>query len=309
MQIGRIVTIGFFDGVHIGHRYVLDCLYDEAQKRHLEPYVLTFRQPPREVLDATFRPQLLMTCEERLAQIRRYAPLGNRFGCIGERVWVIDFREVYRMTAEVFMTGLQQWGRVQAIVMGYDHRFGSDNLPDLQAYEAIGAKMGISIVPIPQYAPATDPALRVSSTTIRALLQAGEIERANQYLCTLYRIEGEVVHGKGIGRQIGFPTANIQPDTAEKCIPKEGVYAGYLEQEPTNGQAHRQPAIINIGHNPTVGNATQTIEVHIPHWTGDLYGQRVAILLKKRLREERKFQDINALREQIAQDIIHIKGV
>lgn len=302
MQVGRIVTIGFFDGLHIGHRYVLDCLYNEAQKRHLEPYVLTFRQPPREVLDAAFRPQLLMTFEERITRIRRYAPLENRFGCIGGRVWVIDFREVYRMTAEMFMTGLQQRGRVQAIVMGYDHRFGSDNLSAFQDYEAIGAKLGISIVSVAQYAPA-DPALQVSSTTIRALLQAGEIERANQFLCAMYRMEGEVVHGKGIGRKIGFPTANIQPCNAEKCIPKEGVYAGYMDRTAVSGQRSRRPALINIGRNPTVGNTAQTIEVHIPHWTGDLYGQRVAILFRKRLRGECKFQNLNALREQIEQDI------
>jgi riboflavin kinase/FMN adenylyltransferase len=180
--------------------------------------------------------------------------------------------------------------------MGYDHRFGSDRLSQIQDYRLVAQSIGVEIIKQGEY---IDGEWHVSSTEIRQALLNGNVIVANELLGRNYTLNGVVVRGKGIGRTIGFPTANIQPETPEKIIPKSGVYAVQARTSTSSWM----PAILNIGTNPTIGNNKQTIELHIPHFDENLYGQHIFVKFVRHIREERKFLDTNALREQIKKDI------
>lgn len=282
----RIATIGFFDGVHRGHRFLFEQLCYEAQARGLEPLVVTFRQHPREVLQSDYVPQLLTTLDERLSLLQSQTP----------EVLVLDFQDIQTLTAEEFMLRLRDEHGVRVLLMGYDHMFGSDRLRHTTDYVRIGQRIGIEVLSIREY---VDGEWHISSTEIRQALQNGNILIANELLGYPYSLTGVVVEGNRIGRTIGFPTANIRPNDPNKIIPKTGVYTGQV----TLDHSPLVPSIINIGTNPTVGNTEQTIEVHIPNLDADLYGQRLTILFTRFLREERKFDSLLALREQIQTDL------
>ena len=289
--MSRIATIGFFDGVHLGHRYVFECLLNKAKEQHLDPLIVTFRQHPREVLQDGYVPELLTTLEERKALLESFA-----------ETLVLDFGDIYRLTAEQFMVYLRDRYDVRVILMGYDHRFGSDRLCAYRDYAAAGAEAGVEIEQLPQYMPQTASAgdglpQHVSSTEIRTLLQTGKAADANELLGYPYTLTGTVVHGNGIGRELGFPTANIRLD-ANKLVPEEGVYKA---ETCIYGVWHK--AVLNIGSNPTIGNKVQTIEVHIPDYQGDLYGQEIQIRVLNRLRDEQRFANRVALAAQIQRDI------
>ena len=271
-------TIGFFDGVHSGHRYLIEQLKEAAAQQQLKSAVITFENHPKEVLIGK-SPSLLTTFDERIALLKSLNP---------DQIYCFNFEIVKDMTAREFMTILHNQCEVDALLMGYDHRFGSDQLNNIEDYIHIGEDVGIKIIP-QQQAPEGD----VSSTKIRHALSEGNIHTANNYLGYSYHLSGTVVHGRGIGHQIGFPTANIQTDS-QKLIPKAGVYA--VE---TNG--HK--AIVNIGTNPTVGNSEETIELHIPAFEGELYGQKIDIRFIRRLRDEKKFASLEELTRQIKSDI------
>lgn len=293
--MSRIATIGFFDGVHLGHRYVFDCLLKKAKEQHLEPLIVTFRQHPREVLQDGYVPELLTTPEERRALLESYA-----------ETLVLDFCDIYRLTAEQFMVLLRDQYDVRVILMGYDHRFGSDRLFSHRDYAAAGEKAGVRIEQLPQYMPQTASAgdglpQHVSSTEIRTLLRTGKAADANELLGYPYTLTGTVVHGNGIGRELGFPTANIRLD-ANKLVPEEGVYKADTY---VYGVWHK--AVLNIGSNPTIGNKAQTIEVHIIDYQNDIYGQKIQIRVLNRLRDEQRFADRVALAAQIQQDIAACK--
>ncbi len=301
----RIATIGFFDGVHVGHRYVFAQLREEATKRGLRPTIVTFRQHPREVLEDGYHPQLLTTLAEREELLREQ--LGTDSNAAEQDLIVLDFSEVYRLTAEQFMLLLHEQYGVEAIVMGYDHRFGCDRLCDRQDYIEAGQKTGVEVITLAQYRPQVSFAedglpQHVSSTEVRALLQEGKVEEANELLGYAYRMTGEVIHGNEIGKRIGFPTANLS--VAEgKLIPLSGVYAAEVQE--IDDRTVYFPAVVNIGNNPTVGNTHQTIEVHIltlePNT--DLYGKTLRLALTKRLRNEQRFDTLDELQIQIQKDI------
>ncbi len=290
--MSRIATIGFFDGVHLGHRYVFDCLLNTAKQQHLLPLIVTFRQHPREVLQDGYVPQLLTTLQERKALLDTFA-----------ETLVLDFNDVCMLTAEQFMIFLRDTYDVHTILMGYDHRFGCDRLPTHQDYIQVGEKNGIQVIVLPQYMPQVASAgdglpQHVSSTEIRTLLQKGDITAANDLLGYPYTLTGTVVHGNGIGRQLGFPTANISLPDTHKLVPREGVYKA---EACLLNQTYK--AVLNIGCNPTVGNSERTIEVHIIGYQNDLYDRQVQVRLLARLRNERRFENTNALALQINQDI------
>lgn len=290
--MSRIATIGFFDGVHLGHRYVFDCLLRKAKEQHLAPLIVTFRQHPREVLQNGYVPELLTTLEERRALLETYA-----------ETIVLDFGDIYRLTAGQFMGYLRDQYDVRAILMGYDHRFGSDRLVSHRDYVSAGEKAGVQVEQLPQYMPQVDSAgdglpQHVSSTEIRSLLQMGKAADANELLGYPYTLAGTVVHGNGIGRDLGFPTANIRLQDSHKLIPCEGVYKA---EASIDNRWHK--AVLNIGSNPTIGNKAQTIEVHIIDYQNDIYGQAIQVRLLRRLRDEQRFADRAALAAQIQQDI------
>ncbi len=308
-HLKRIATIGFFDGVHVGHRYVFTQLKEEAAKRALQPTIVTFRQHPREVLENGYHPLLLTTLSEREELL--YEQIGNDDSQDRQNLIVLDFANICNLSAEQFMRLLHEQYGVEAIVMGYDHRFGCDRLYDRQDYVKIGKQIGIDVITLGQYRPQVSFAedglpQHVSSTEIRALLQNGKIEETNELLGYDYRMTGTVVHGNEIGKRIGFPTANLSV-AAEKLIPQEGVYQAKVESIDKEKSLYN--AVVNIGNNPTIGNTHQTIEVHIPALepNADLYGKTVRLSFLKRLRNEQHFDTLEELQAQIRKDIEAIR--
>ncbi len=283
--MSRIATIGFFDGVHRGHQYLFEQLRRIADERQLTPLIVTFEEHPRAVLQADFIPQLLTTPAERKALLELY----------GEVV-MLPFEEVQPLTAAQFMRRLKEEYDVRVILMGYDHRFGSDGLKHSQAYRALGAETGIEVLTMHEY---VEGEWHVSSTEIRRALENGNVAVAAELLGRPYSLSGTVVHGRGIGRSLGFPTANIAPENVHKILPRAGVYSVRVT---TSGMAQR-PAMLNIGTNPTVGNSDLTIEVHIPSFKGDLYGEQMEIQFDRFIREERRFNSLQELQEQIKADV------
>ena len=283
--MSRIATIGFFDGVHKGHQFLFAQVCKMAEQEGMQPLIVTFDQHPRAVLQNDYIPQLITSLEERRALLQQYA-----------EVLVLPVGQIQALTAQQFMSFLKDEYDVQKIVMGYDHRFGSDKLNQIHDYRLVAQSIGMEIIKQGEY---IDGEWHVSSTEIRQALLNGNVVVANELLGRGYALNGVVVRGKGIGHTIGFPTANIQPETPEKIIPKSGVYAVQARTSTSSWM----PAILNIGPNPTIGNNQQTIELHSPHFEENIYGQQVSIVFVRYIREERKFLNIDSLREQIKQDI------
>ncbi len=272
-----------------------------AHERGLRPLVVTFEQHPSKVLSSDYTPRLLNTYSERIARLQRVLS-ELPFGADAE-VAVLNFSEVYRLEAQSFIALLYAQYDVRAILMGYDHRFGSDCLSDKQDYLDAAKPTGMEILFLPQFCPQVSFAedglpQHVSSTDIRTLLRAGRVGEANELLGYPYSLQGVVVHGNGIGRQIGFPTANISLSDPYKLLPEAGVYTGQVQID-----AETRPALINIGTNPTVGNHRQTVEVHIPAFDRDIYNKEIQVTFTARLRDERKFDSLEALRTQIQHDL------
>lgn len=274
----KIATIGFFDGVHKGHQFLFSHLRTIGEERGLAPLIVTFDDHPRAVLESDYIPQLLTSREEREKQLNQY----------GE-VLMLSFAEVQPLTALEFMTRLRDEYDVAAILMGYDHRFGSDKLKHPQDYRRIGEQCGVEVLTLGEY---IENEWHVSSTEIRSALENGNIAMANDLLGHPYVVRGRVVHGKAIGRTIGFPTANIAPLEPHKIIPKSGVYIA-LVNTPTRDDA---PAFVNI-------DANKLIEVYVPSFKGDLYDQILKIRFVRFLREEKHFDTLEELRAQIKEDV------
>ncbi len=281
--------------MHRGHRFLLAQLRATAEREGLESAVVTFREHPKMLLTGQ-SPALLTTTEERLRLL-------SQTGI--DHLICLDFAAVQQLTAEAFMRLLHEQYGVDILLMGYDHRFGSDRLVAIDDYIARGEAAGIR-VRLQEQAPAG----AVSSTRIRRALQAGHISEANELLGYAYTLSGTVVHGRGLGHQLGFPTANIEPE-ALKLIPAPGVYvtrcAGILPAEMSI--VNCQLSITNVGSNPTVGNTDTTIETHIPDFRGDLYGRHVTLTFLRRIRGEQRFPSLDALRRQITADILELRKV
>ena len=284
--MSRIATIGFFDGVHTGHQFLFGQLRSEADARGLEPLIITFDVHPRDVLQSDYMPQLLTTLDERKALLRTYA-----------EVVVLPFADIHALTAAEFMERIKAQYEVSVLLMGYDHQFGSDRLRKPQDYRRVGEQCGIEVLTMPEFVAGE---WHVSSTEIRQALENGNIAVANELLGRPYSLTGLVVHGKGIGHTIGFPTANVQPDDPCQIIPKAGVYVGKIKNSKLKIQNSELPAFVNI-------DTKGIIEVHIPAFKGDLYGQPMTIQFMRFLREERQFKNLEALREQIKADIDSIR--
>jgi riboflavin kinase/FMN adenylyltransferase len=274
----HIATIGFFDGVHKGHRFLFEHLRSEADKRGLKPLIITFDEHPRAALQTDYVPQLLTTVEERKSLLTAF----------GEVV-IMPFAEIQPLKATEFMQRLKTDYGVSVLLMGYDHRFGSDRLKHPQDYRRVGAQCGIEVLTMSEY---VDGELHVSSSEIRLALENGNIVVANELLGRPYALRGQVVHGKGLGRTIGFPTANIEPQSPHKIIPKAGVYTA-LVNTPMRDDA---PAFVNI-------DRSGLIEVYVPSFKGDLYGQLLNIRFTRFIREEKTFSCLEELRQQIKADV------
>ena len=291
--MGQIATIGFFDGVHKGHRYLFKQLNEEAAARGLKPLIVTFEEHPRTVLQSDYIPKLLSTKEERKALLSAY----------GEVV-MLRFSTIRDLTAEQFMIRLKEEYGVEVLLMGYDHRFGSDGLRNPEDYCRVGAKQGIEVLRMEEYQDGTQ---HVSSTEIRTALEKGDVERAKELLGRPYALFGKVVHGKGLGRTIGFPTANIEPEEPNKIIPMAGVYevkvkGERLKDEGVNELANERVSGLGVRGMCNI-DAKGTIEVHLLGYKGNLYGQSLTIQFMQFIRKERQFHSLDELQQQIKADV------
>ena len=278
----KIATIGFFDGVHRGHRFLFAQLHEHAKHHQLTPAIYTFDCHPKELLTGQ-APAMLTTHDERKALLQNY----------GE-VHFLDFAAVQQLTAEQFMCYLKEQEGVETLLMGYDHHFGSDRLKGFHEYEKIAHKIGLHIERAHECLVDGVP---VSSSRIRKLMAAAQIDQVNRLLGYTYSVSGVVEHGNAIGATLGFPTANIRLDSA-KQLPAVGVYSVVAQ---VNGVEYK--ALANIGTNPTVGNDHLSLEVHLLDFQGNLYDQPLTISFLSFLREEKKFASLDELKLQIAEDI------
>ena len=282
-----VATIGFFDGVHLGHRHLINQVKMAASLNGWCSSIITFPTHPRQVIQSDYQPLLLSSPEEKV-ELLDTTGIDN---CI-----LLPFtRELSQLTAREFMQLLYDNYKVRMLVIGYDHRFGHNRAETFEDYCRYGQELGIHIMQATAYTQELD---KVSSSAIRRALQAGEISTATKYLGYNYFMQGTIVGGYQVGRKIGFPTANLQVDFPNKLIPSTGVYAVRVS---VNGQNYK--GMLNIGHRPTINNGTDlSIEVHILNFEGDIYHQPMRIEFIEFLRPEAKFQSVDELVLQIQKD-------
>lgn len=284
---GLAATVGFFDGVHAGHRALIRQLREVAREREQATAAFTFPVHPRRVLQSDYRPQLLDSFEEKLA---RLAETDVDY-CV-----VLDFTPALAaLTARAFMEQLSAEWRVRTLVVGYDHRFGHGRAEGFEEYVAHGREVGMEVLRGTPYLLADGTA--VSSSRIRALLAECRVEEAARMLTVPYRLRGHVVSGQRIGRTMGFPTANLAVDEPLKVRPGDGVYAvrAWLR-----GAAYR--GMLSIGNRPTLGNQPTAVEVHLLDFAGEIYGEALEVEFVRHLRANRRFDSLEALREQLLRD-------
>lgn len=285
---GYVATIGFFDGVHLGHRHLIADVRREAHERGLQSMVVTFANHPREVTGNGTVPQLLTTPAEK-------ATLLTAAGI--DRCEVLTFdKTLAMMSASEFMERIlrQQYG-VEVLVIGYDNRFGNGRHAGFDDYVAYGKSLGIEVIRSEVF---TSGDLQVSSSAIRSLIKSGDMRSANAALGYTYSLSGVIVSGTQTGHTIGFPTANIDPASVGKLIPASGVYAVRV----TTADGSQWEGMMNIGHRPTFHGEGMTIEVNIFGLEADLYGQTLQVSVVDRLRAEQCYESSEALRHQLEAD-------
>lgn len=285
MRKGFALTIGFFDGVHQGHRYLLQQLEELAAANGLSAAAVTFDRHPRTVVQSDFVPSLLTTQEEKLALLSE---------AFNGKIIVLPFtKELSEMTAKEFMqNNLREKLNAELLLMGYNHRFGHGG-GNPEDYVIWGQETGIKVCLAKALA-----GEKVSSSRIRNLISLGEVKKANNLLGYPYFLTGKVTEGKQIGRQIGFPTANLTlPE--QKLMPACGVYAVWV----TMPDHSKRGGMLCIGHRPTVEqNGEISVEVHIFDFNGNLYGTSISIDFIEKLRDERHFDSLEELQKQLILD-------
>ena len=284
-----VVTTGTFDGVHLGHQQIIDRLIRSAKENQGESVVVTFDPHPRSVLfpnDSSLK--LLQSVEEK----------AERLSALGvDHLLVIPFDKAFaEMSADDYIRKIiVDLIGASKLVIGYDHQFGKNREGSFLKLKQMAMVYGFEVEEIP--ARIIDQ-VTISSSRIRKALTAGDLETANAFLGYSYTLSGKVVHGNALGRTIGFPTANIEISHPLKLIPASGVYTVKVS---VNGSAYQ--AMMNIGYRPTMHVEQElTLEVHLLGFTGDLYGQHLSVSCFKRLRDEKKFDDIAALKNQLLLD-------
>lgn len=299
-----VATIGFFDGVHRGHRYLIEQVRAVAAGRGLASSVVTFPVHPRKVMQAGYHPRLLTTCEEKVSLL---ADTGI------DQCLMLDFTpEIARLSARAFMAMLKERYRIQALVVGYDHRFGHNRSEGFEDYVRYGRELGMEVLLARAYiyigktSEAKEASeIAVSSSVVRTLLQEGAVSEASKCLGYDFFLEGTVVGGYRVGRTIGFPTANLRVSDADKLIPADGVYAVrvYVEGREYGG-------MLSIGYRPTLDNGPdRSIEVHIFHFDADVYDCPMRLSFVRRTRPELKFDSMEALIAQLRLDEVEIKSI
>ena len=290
-----VATIGSFDGVHLGHKAMLKELRSHASGAGLPLMAVTFARHPRLLFDGNCEPFLLTSNSQKVALL---ASAG------ADIVAELDFDTLMAgMCAERFMKEiLKERLGVKLLAIGYDHHFGKPcDGEGFEYYAEYGKKLGIEVVKLSPFAV---DGIAVSSSVVRRALAAGDLPLAYKALGHSYLLEGTVVHGAGIGRRIGFPTANLLPAEEMMLLPADGVY----EVLSRIGSACHK-GVMNIGVKPTVdNNRLRTIEVHLLDFSGDIYGKSVSVEFVRRLRGEQHFENIEALCSQIEKDVARVRN-
>ena len=282
-----IVTIGTFDGVHLGHQKIVAQITKNAHALNCESLVLTFFPHPRMVLQGKSDLKLLNTINEKIDLLEK----------IGiDNLIIHPFDEKFaELDAKAFVsTILVDQLRVQKIIIGYDHRFGKNRTANIDDLINFGTQYGFEVE---QISAQEIDEISISSTKIRTALEEGDIQLANEYLGYSYFLSGTVVKGKQLGRTIGFPTANISLEEDYKLVPQNGVYVVRAE---IDGKTIY--GMMNIGFNPTVQGKKKTIEVHLFDFDTDIYNRKIQVAFLQRIRSEKKFESVEVLKEQLKKD-------
>jgi len=286
-QQPTVLTIGTFDGVHLGHQKIIERVVATARQEGLLATIFTFFPHPRMVVQHDKSLKLIHTLEEKKQLLQR----------LGVDLLVVQpFNEAFaQLTAEEFVsTILVQHLNVKKVIIGYDHRFGRNRTANINDMRLFGEKYGFAVEEISVQ---EVDEVSVSSTKIREALNKGDVTTAEHYLGTPYSLTGTVVHGLKLGRTLGYPTANIQVTEDYKLIPKDGVYAVY-----SYIGARKVYGMMSIGKNPTIEGKGASIEVYFFDFNGDLYDRELTIYFVKYLREERKFSSVALLKKQLQDD-------
>ena len=284
-----VVTVGTFDGVHLGHRAIMETLVQKAKEQDCRSVVITFDPHPRDIINPTKDAvELLTTIEERAEVLQEYGidelviiPFTRDFSLLSSRDFVVDY--VFNKIG------------VTEFVIGYDHQFGKDREGTIDTVEKVGAEYGFEAYVVSKKEMGTDT---ISSSVIRRMLKNdGDVKKAASFLGRNLKIKALVTHGDERGRKIGYPTANLAPEHPKKIIPKNGVYAVNVD---VNGKSYG--GMMNIGVRPTFDGFTRTLEVHILNFDDIIYGKTLNIEFIDRIRDEKKFNGVEELVDQLDRD-------
>jgi len=294
---GTVVTAGMFDGVHIGHQQIVGEVVRRADQRDGTSAVLTFDQHPSEVVTPHQRVELLTTTDKKLELI---SELG------ADVAFLMDFTdELASMSAEAFVEEIiVNWCHTSEIVLGHDYRFGAGRRGDEAMMTRMGNEHGFTVS---RFRPVLIDGVRVSSSLVRECVVAGRLGDAWRYLGRRYTLAGTVVQGGGVGRELGFPTANIRPH--HRVMPPDGVYAAEVVLD----DGTERPAAVNIGIRPTVESSddevARSVEAHILDFEDDIYGRTIGVAFWQYLRPERKYETLESLQAAIAADVGQVREV
>ena len=284
-----VATIGFFDGVHRGHQFLISHLVETARQDGMPAVVITFDEHPRKVLQSDYQPEMLSTLDSKLLLLSKTE--------VDDAVVLHFTREMAAMSAREFMQQvLHDHLHVKKLFIGYDHRFGHNREETFDDYVCYGKEMGIEVIKNQAY---SMNGINISSSVIRSFLKEGEVDMANQCLGYPYTIVGKVVNGYHEGRKLGFPTANLDLSHFGQMIPAPGVYAVKARLE---GTVVWKQGMMNIGTRPTFNGKQLTLETHIFNFEGDIYDQLLLVSFVKRIRGERKFESPEELAAQLKED-------
>ncbi len=288
---GLAATIGFFDGVHLGHQFLIKEMIRIAQMRGIPSAVITFREHPRKILQDDYQPKLLNSFTEKLEHLEK---TGIDY-CI-----VLDFTiELSHYSARDFIISvLSEQLHIQTLLIGYDHRFGHDRSEGFEQYKAYGDACGMEVIEVSRF---IEDKIAVSSSEIRKQLAASEVEAAARLLTYPYRLKGTIISGYKVGRTLGFPTANIQVDEPFKIIPGIGVYAVWVYL-----QDKRYKGMLYIGNRPTLNNGN-SLEVNILDFNGDIYNNEISVSFIYYLRGDIRFDSLEALKQQLEKDRMEVE--
>ena len=290
----NIATIGSFDGIHIGHKKILQTLTKIAKKNNGKSILITFWPHPRYVLKKNNDFKLLTSLDEKIKLFEK-----NKIDIL----YIVDFSLKFsKVSANKFIENiLLEKLKINCLLIGYNNNFGRNREGNIRYLEQNKKKFDIDIISIPKQ---SVDKISISSTKIREYLNNGKINSANRLLGRKYSINGKIVKGNGIGRKINFPTANIEIDEPKKLLPKSGVYAVEVI---LNRKIYL--GMLNIGYNPTIKNEKKSIEVNIFKFSEDIYNNKISINFIRRIRNEKKFKSLNELKKQLIIDKKKVKSI